>query len=66
MFSVSMRVNRNIEKTTSAWFWRFLLGPSMILDGIVFTVSLSTLTTGAALAVSRNLAMARIKGMYES
>jgi hypothetical protein len=58
-----MNVNRKIEQTAEAWAWRALLGPAMLLDGALSTLTLGTLSVGAALEVSRRLAMARFAGM---
>ena len=58
-----MKVNRKIEHTAAAWAWRALFGPAMLLDGFLSTLTLGTLSMGAALEVSRRLAMARFAGM---
>jgi hypothetical protein len=58
-----MNVNRKIEQTAVAWAWRSLLGPAMLIDGVLATLTLGTLSVGAALEVSRRLAMARFAGM---
>lgn len=54
-----MNINRKIEQTATAWAWRVLLGPAMLLDGALSTLTLGTLSLGAALKVSRRLAMTR-------
>ena len=61
--SVMMNVNRKIEQTAEAWAWRALLGPAMLLDGALSTLTLGTLSVGATLGVSRRLARARFAGM---
>lgn len=48
------------EKSARAWFWRMILGPSMVIDGIVGFVLLGSWGPGLALRVARNLARARI------
>jgi len=58
-----MNVNRKREQTVEAWVWRLLLGPAMLVDGIVFTLTASTVSTGVVLEVSRRLAMARYASM---
>lgn len=58
-----MNVNRKAEQTAAAWAWRALLGPAMLLDGLLSTLTLGTLSVGAALGVSRRLTMARFDGM---
>ena len=58
-----MNVNRKIEQSAAAWAWRALLGPAMLLDGLLSTLTLGTLSVGAALEVSRRLAMARLLAM---
>ena len=58
-----MNVNRNIEQTSAAWAWRALLGPAMLLDGLLSTLTIGTVSVGAALEVSRRLAMARFAGL---
>lgn len=58
-----MNVNRKIEQTAAAWAWRALLGPAMLLDGLLSTLTLGTLSAGFALEVSRRLARARFAGM---
>ncbi len=60
-----MNVNRKIEQTAEAWAWRALLGPSMLLDGIISTLTLGALSLGATLKVSRRLAMARFEALME-
>lgn len=58
-----MNVNRKAEKTAQAWAWRALLGPAMCLDGLVSTMTLGYVSVGAALEVSRRLAMSRFNAM---
>jgi hypothetical protein len=60
-----MRVNLKIEETVKAWAWRCLLGPAMLLDGFLSTLTLGTVSVGAALEVSRRLAMARFEAFTE-
>ena len=60
-----MTMHRKIEQTVEAWAWRALLGPAMLLDGLLSTLTLGTLSVGAALEVSRRLAVARFAGMKE-
>ena len=54
-----MKVTRQVEKTARAWLWRSLLGPAMLVDGLLATLTVGTLSAGAGLSVSRRLAMAR-------
>lgn len=56
-------MNRKIEHTTKAWAWRLLLGPALLLDGAIATLTVGTFSVGAALGVSRRLAMARFDAM---
>ena len=60
-----MRVNSKVEATVEAWFWRALLGPAFILDGLLSTLTVGTLSVGAALEVSRRLAMARFNHLNQ-
>ena len=61
-----MRINRKTEQTARAWAWRCLLGPAMLLDGLVSTLTLGTLSVGAALEVSRRLSIARFESIKEN
>jgi len=54
-----MRLNLKREPNASVWVWRVLFGPAQIMDGVVSTISAGTLFLGAALAVSRQMAMSR-------
>lgn len=58
-----MRLNRKREQTARAWIWRALWGPALLVDGICSTLTVGTLNAGAALEVSRRLAMARISSI---
>lgn len=60
-----MNVNRKTEQTAAAWAWRALLGPAMLLDGLLSTLTIGTLSAGTALKVSRRLAMARYAGFTD-
>lgn len=58
-----MRLSRypKHEPSWRCWIWRLLFGPAAIADGIVETVTLARYGVGLRLAVSRNLALARIE-----
>lgn len=58
-----MKVNCKIEQTASAWMWRALLGPAMMIDGLLSTLTLGTLSMGTSLKISRRLAIARFDGL---
>lgn len=58
-----MQINRKIEQTPEAWFWRALLGPAMLLDGLMSTLTVGTVSLGSSLRVSRRLAMSRFADM---
>jgi|688.fasta_scaffold2571403_2 hypothetical protein len=58
-----MRVNRKNEQTAKAWAWRCLMGPAMLLDGLLSTLTIGTVSVGASLEVSRRLAMARFDAL---
>ena len=60
-----MRVNRKFEQTAAAWAWRGLLGPALMLDGLLSMLTIGTLSIGAALEVSRRLTKARIRGIRQ-
>lgn len=49
------------EPSLSCWGWRMLFGPSCLVDGLVETLTLGFVGVGCRLAVSRNLAGARIR-----
>ena len=55
-----MTINNKPESNAQAWAWRIALGPAMILDGLLSTVSAGSLSLGASLAVARNLSRARM------
>lgn len=55
-----MKFNANSEKSPAAWGWRALLGPAMVVDGLLSSLTVGTVSLGASLAVSRRLALARI------
>lgn len=54
------RANRKPEPSAKAWLLRALMGPAQIIDGVLSTVTVGTVSIGAALEVSRRLAQARI------
>lgn len=56
-----IRLNLRKEPNVKAWLWRGLVGPASILDGIVSTVTVGTVSTGLALATSKALALSRMK-----
>ena len=47
------------ENTVKSWFWRSLLGPATIGDGIVATLSLSTFNFGLKYKTTQKLAKTR-------
>lgn len=49
------------EKSLKAWFYRFLLGPAMILDGMLFTISFTIIKTSFTLNCARKLSAERFK-----
>jgi hypothetical protein len=57
-----MRISRYPKREASwqCWMWRLLFGPAAIADGLIETLTLSFYGLGLRLAVSRNLALARI------
>lgn len=55
-----MKLNKHIEKSVMAWVLRALVGPAAIVDGVVATLSIGSLSTGCALAVARKLALVRM------
>lgn len=57
------RVNLKPERTLKAVMWRYLLGPAMILDGLVATLTLGSVSVGSALEVSRRLALSRFNAI---
>jgi hypothetical protein len=61
--SEQMRVNKRIETSAAAWMWRALLGPAMLVDGVIATLSVGTVSVAAALGVSRRLAVARFDAL---
>jgi hypothetical protein len=54
-----VKANLKPEQSGKAWGWRVLLGPAMLLDGVLATLSLGTLNAGAALGAARRLAAER-------
>ena len=48
------------EPSWQCWIWRLLFGPAAIADGLTELLTLSFYGLGLRLAVSRNLALARI------
>lgn len=54
------QMNLELERSFSAWMFRILLGPSIIIEGIVATFTLGTVSTGLHLFVARKLARARL------
>lgn len=55
-----MKLNKHREKSVMAWVLRALVGPAAIVDGVVATLSIGSLSTGCALAVARKLALVRM------
>lgn len=55
-----MRLNRKIERSGKAWFWRLALGPAQLLDGVVSICTLTFVNSGFALATARALSRARL------
>lgn len=49
------------EPSSECWFWRLLLGPAAILDGVFETLTFGFYGIGVKLTVAKNLAKARIK-----
>lgn len=56
-----MRFNRKPETTFKAWVFRALLGPAMLLDGILATITIGTLSFAFTLSIARSLSNARYK-----
>lgn len=56
-----MTVNHTLEKTLSAWGWRCLLGPAMVIDGLLCAATFGTVNSGASLSVARRLSQARFR-----
>ncbi len=54
-----MRLNLTGESSVEAWFWRLLLGPATVLDGVVATLTGGSLLLGAGFAVTKRLARDR-------
>lgn len=61
-----MHINKTIEKSAQAWFFRFLIGPAMILDAIIFILTLGVVSFGLQLKAARQLALARFKTINTS
>ena len=57
---MALTVNTMGDKTTKAWFLRWLLGLSMIIDGLVVFFSFGLLSPGLTLSMARVLARARL------
>jgi hypothetical protein len=60
-----MRMNTKFEESVGAWFWRLLLGPAQVLDGVITICTLTFVSGGLALACSRALARARLNKLLE-
>jgi hypothetical protein len=56
---INLRTRRS-EPNLRAWVWRILVGPALILDGLIATVTLGMASGSFTLNAPRNLAMARI------
>ena len=54
-----MHANFKNEPSPKAWMFRLIFGPALLLDGAVQTLSLGTLSLGAALWVARRLSLER-------
>lgn len=54
-----MRLNLTGESSVEAWFWRLLLGPAVLLDGLATTLTGGTVFLGMSLAASKRLGKAR-------
>lgn len=48
------------EPSLRCWGWKLLCGPAYLIDGIVETLTFGLVGVGCRLAVSRNMARARI------
>ena len=59
-----MRLNLTGESSVEAWFWRLLLGPSIILDGTATALTGGSLFLGLSLVVTKKLAWARVKSQW--
>lgn len=55
-----MNINTKNEPSVEAWLFRSMLGPAMILDGIVTTITLGCVNLIASLWTARKLTAARI------
>ncbi len=55
-----MYLNTKMEPNKKAWGFRLLMGPACFVDGVVSLMTLSFVSTGLALTVSRKLAKARM------
>lgn len=53
-----MKIHR--EPSLTALAWRSLLGPSMIADGAVATLTLGSCTPGLSMKVAKRLSRARL------
>lgn len=60
-----MKLNLAPEKTPLGWVLRCLFGPAMVIDGLLYTVTLGTLSPGLSLAVARLIAKARLAAIQE-
>lgn len=55
-----MHLNDNwVEKNPISWVYKFLLGPAMIVDGIVYWSSIGFVSLNSSLFVARQLAKSR-------
>ena len=54
-----MQINKKLEPNIKSWFWRLVLGPAIILEGIVATITVGTVSLGLSLKVARNLGRVR-------
>lgn len=50
------------EPSLKAWFWRVLIGPATIVQGVVATLTLGTVSVSLAMECARWLAHARLTG----
>lgn len=55
-----MRLNLKLEKTVGSWFWRLMLGPAQLLDGVVSICSLTFVKSTFALDAARALSRSRL------
>lgn len=55
-----MHIQRNREPNLGSWAYRMLVGPAMVIDGLVHFITLGYVSLGLSLAATRKLAWQRL------